>query len=189
MARHGGEADRATAGLGRVVGPQVPGHTPSRSLVRPSPGLCTASVATALAIAACRSGNATTPVTSQATTETSVVGTAPTEETTATSTTPTTTETAQAETTSEPAPAIEQFARDNFYRRTVVGVGTLEIAQEFVVSKGTAFATLWSESRDAWAYYGMDSTSDFMRLDPFGNRLTEPVPFDEHLEQLLDVLV
>ena len=139
MARHRGEADRATAGLGRVVGPQVPGHTPSRSLVRPSPGLYTASVATALAIATTSVDTPTTPVTSQATTETRVVGTAPTEETTATSTTPTTTETAQAETTSEPAPAIEQFARDNFYRLTVVGVGgagTLEIAQDFVGLQG-----------------------------------------------------
>ena len=58
-----------------------------------------------------------------------------------------------------------------------------------MVSKGTAFATLWSESRDAWEHYGMDSPSDFMLLDPFGNRLTEPVPFDEHLEQLVDDLV
>ena len=35
----------------------------------------------------------------------------------------------------------------------------------------------------------MDSASDFMRLDPFGNRLAEPGPFDEHLEQLVDDLV
>ena len=95
MARHGGEADR--------------------SLVRPSPGLYTAWVASALAIAACRSGNATTPVD-----------------------TPTTPVTSQP--TTEPAPAIEQFARDNSDRLTVVGVGgagTLEIAQDFVVSKST----------------------------------------------------
>ena len=167
MARHGGETDPASAGLGRAVGPQVPSHSPSRSLVRPSPGLYTAWVAAALAITAFRSGNATTPVD-----------------------TPTTPVTSQP--TTEPAPAIEQFARDNSDRLTVVGVGgagTLEIAQDFVVSKSTTFATLWSESREAWDHYGMDSASDFMRLDPFGNRLAEPGPFDEHLEQLVDDLV
>ena len=59
-----------------------------------------------------------------------------------------------------------------------------------MVSKGTTFTALWSESRDAWDHYGMDSTSDFMLLDRFGNRLTEPMPYDEHLvEQLLGDLV
>ena len=69
------------------------------------------------------------------------------------------------------------------------GVGTLEIAQEFVTEKGVTFTALWSESRDAWEHYGMNSTSDFMLLDRFGNRLTEAAPYDETLvEQLLEEL-
>ena len=67
------------------------------------------------------------------------------------------------------------------------GVGTLEVAQEFVASQGVTFTALWSESRDAWEHYGMNSTSDFMLLDRFGNRLTEAAPYNEKLvEQLLD---
>ncbi len=58
-----------------------------------------------------------------------------------------------------------------------------------MVEKGVTFTALWSESRDAWEYYGMDSTSDFMLLDKFGNRLTEPAPYEEQLViQLLDEL-
>ena len=69
------------------------------------------------------------------------------------------------------------------------GVGTLEIAQEFVTEKGVTFTALWSESRDAWEHYGMNATSDFMLLDRFGNRLTEAAPYDETLvEQLLEEL-
>ncbi|WP_420612120.1 hypothetical protein [Candidatus Spongiisocius sp.] len=71
----------------------------------------------------------------------------------------------------------------------VGGIGTLEAAQEFVVTKGVMFTALWSESRDAWDHYGMNSTSDFMLLDRFGNRLTEAAPYAEDLvEQLLDDL-
>ncbi|MYB45928.1 MAG: hypothetical protein F4X74_13445 [Acidimicrobiia bacterium] len=58
-----------------------------------------------------------------------------------------------------------------------------------MVEKGVTFTALWSESRDAWEYYGMNSTSDFMLLDRFGNRLTEPAPYEEQLViQLLDEL-
>lgn len=58
-----------------------------------------------------------------------------------------------------------------------------------MVEKGVTFTALWSESRDAWEYYGMDSTSDFMLLDKFGNRLTEPAPYEEQLViRLLDEL-
>ena len=61
----------------------------------------------------------------------------------------------------------------------VGGIGTLEIAQEFAASKGTTFTVLWSETRDAWEHYEMESTSDFLLLDRFGNRLMErPEPFD-----------
>ncbi|MDE0370554.1 MAG: hypothetical protein OXI84_10485 [bacterium] len=58
-----------------------------------------------------------------------------------------------------------------------------------MVEKGVTFTALWSEARDAWEYYGMNSTSDFMLLDRFGNRLTEPAPYEEQLViQLLDEL-
>jgi len=58
-----------------------------------------------------------------------------------------------------------------------------------VATKGVTFTALWSESRDAWEHYGMNSTSDFMLLDRFGNRLTEAAPYDETLvEQLLEEL-
>ena len=58
-----------------------------------------------------------------------------------------------------------------------------------MATKGVTFTALWSESRDAWEHYGMNSTSDFMLLDRFGNRLTEAAPYDEKLvEQLLDDL-
>ena len=68
----------------------------------------------------------------------------------------------------------------------VGGIGTLESAREFVASKGVTFTALWSETRDAWDHYGMNSTSDFVLLDRSGNRLTETAPYDEKLvEQLL----
>lgn len=59
-----------------------------------------------------------------------------------------------------------------------------------MVSKGTTFTVLWSEVANVWHYYGMDSTSDFLLLDRFGNRLTEKTaPFDrEVVEALLDEL-
>lgn len=50
-----------------------------------------------------------------------------------------------------------------------------------MTEKGVTFTALWSESRDAWEHYGMNSTSDFMLLDSLGNRLTEPEPYDEQL--------
>ena len=50
-----------------------------------------------------------------------------------------------------------------------------------MTEKGVTFTALWSESRDAWEHYGMNATSDFMLLDRFGNRLTEPAPYDEQL--------
>ena len=64
----------------------------------------------------------------------------------------------------------------------VGAIGTLEIAQEFVFSKGTTFTMLWSASREAWEHYEMNSTSDFLLLDRSGNRLTEKTqPFDRIL--------
>ena len=60
-----------------------------------------------------------------------------------------------------------------------------------MASKGVTFTALWSESRDAWDHYEMDSTSDFLLLDPFGNRLTDrTAPFDRSVvERLLDELL
>ena len=60
-----------------------------------------------------------------------------------------------------------------------------------MVSNGTTFTVLWSESRDAWEHYEMESTSDFLLLDQFGNRLTErPEPFDRaRVESLLEELL
>ena len=73
----------------------------------------------------------------------------------------------------------------------VGGIGTLEIAQEFVVSKGTTFTVLWSESSDAWDHYEMDATSDFLLLDRSGNRLMDRTePFHRsRVESLLDELL
>ncbi len=71
----------------------------------------------------------------------------------------------------------------------VGAIGTLEVAQELVASKGVTFTALWSDSRDAWDHYDMDSTSDFMLLDRFGARLTEAAPYESDLvEELLDEL-
>ena len=112
MARHGGEADRATAGVGRVVGYRVPGHSPSRSLIRPSPGLFIASVVTTLAIAACGSGTATTSVDPPTTAVTAVTDPVDTGDPTPTGTATTTAEatastqpTIQADETAEKAPS------------------------------------------------------------------------------------
>ena len=98
------------------------------------------------------------------------------------------------ETCQEEAPAVEHFARSNSHRLTVVGIGgigTLEHAQQFVAAKGTTFTVLWSNSRDAWEHYDMNSTSDFLLLDRFGNRPAgKTVPFDEALvEKLLEELL
>lgn len=59
-----------------------------------------------------------------------------------------------------------------------------------MVSKGTTFTVLWSDVADAWYHYDMDSTSDFLLLHRFGNRLTKRTsPFDRALvEALLDEL-
>ena len=60
-----------------------------------------------------------------------------------------------------------------------------------MASKGVTFTALWSESRDAWDQYNMESTSDFLLLDRFGNRLTDrTAPFHKTLvERLLDELL
>lgn len=60
-----------------------------------------------------------------------------------------------------------------------------------MVSKGATFTVLWSETADAWDYYEMDATSDFLLLDRFGNRLTERTePFDRaRVENLLEELL
>ena len=65
------------------------------------------------------------------------------------------------------------------------------MAQEFVASKGTTFTVLWSDSREAWEHYEMDATSDFLLLDPSGNRLMErSEPYDRtRVENLLDELL
>ena len=54
-----------------------------------------------------------------------------------------------------------------------------------MASRGVTFAALWSESRDAWEHYGMNSTSDFLLLDRSGNRLTEAAPYDENVVEAL----
>ena len=60
-----------------------------------------------------------------------------------------------------------------------------------MASKATTFTVLWSETRDAWEHYEMESTSDFLLLDRFGNRLMErPEPFDRaRVESLLEELL
>ena len=52
-----------------------------------------------------------------------------------------------------------------------------------MASRGVTFTALWSESRDAWEHYGMNSTSDFLLLDRSGNRLTEAAPYNEQLAE------
>ena len=47
-----------------------------------------------------------------------------------------------------------------------------------MVHTGVTFNLLWTDTWDVWDHYGMETTSDFLLLDPFGNRLTEsPQPF------------
>lgn len=60
-----------------------------------------------------------------------------------------------------------------------------------MVSKGTTFTVLWSETSEAWVHYDMDATSDFLLLDPFGNRLMDRTePFDRaRVESLMDELL
>ena len=60
-----------------------------------------------------------------------------------------------------------------------------------MVSKGTTFTVLWSESFEAWDYYEMDATSDFLLLDRFGYRLMDRTePFDRaRVESLLEELL
>ena len=81
------------------------------------------------------------------------------------------------------APTVEQFARDNADRITVVGIGAqddLALARDFVASAGTTFTMLWSESVEAWRHFGVQHLSDFWLVDPNGNRIDNiSTPFDD----------
>lgn len=85
------------------------------------------------------------------------------------------------------APTVEQFARDNADRLTVVGIGGLDdlaLAREFVASTSITFPMLWSESPEVWRYFAVQRNSDFWLVDPDGNRINNSsTPFDEsHIE-------
>ena len=74
---------------------------------------------------------------------------------------------------------------------TVVGVGglgTLDDTREYLEHTGIQFITLlWTDSWDIWDHYGMETTSDFILLDPQGRRLVSTAqPFSEdHIDRLL----
>lgn len=68
----------------------------------------------------------------------------------------------------------------------VGGVGTLERAAEFASHTGVTFTLLWTDGWDVWDHYGMQSTSDFILLDRFGNRVTDAAqPYDPALIESL----
>ena len=81
------------------------------------------------------------------------------------------------------APTVEQFARDNIDRLTVVGIGgqdDLSLARDFVASTGTTFPMLWSESTDVWRHFVVQRNSDVWLVDKDGNRINNSsTPFDE----------
>ncbi len=59
-------------------------------------------------------------------------------------------------------------------------MGTFEDAQGYIAHTGVTFALLWTDTWDVWDHYGMRSTSDFILLDPSGNRVTGSAqPYDE----------
>ncbi|MYH54881.1 MAG: hypothetical protein F4135_01745 [Acidimicrobiia bacterium] len=66
-------------------------------------------------------------------------------------------------------------------------MGSYENTQEYLAYTGVTFTLLWTETWEVWDHYGMETTSDFLLLDPEGNRLTErPVPYSEEtIENLL----
>lgn len=66
------------------------------------------------------------------------------------------------------------------------GLGTFEDAQEYVAHTGVTFTLLWTDTWEIWDHYGMQSTSDFMLLDRFGNRVTDvALPYDESVIERL----
>ena len=81
------------------------------------------------------------------------------------------------------APEVEQFARDNVDRLTVVGIGSqddLASAREFVASTGTTFRMLWGEDVEAWRYFAVLRNSDVWLLDQDGNLIdNSATPFDD----------
>ena len=81
------------------------------------------------------------------------------------------------------APTVEQFARDNADRLTVVGIGgqdDLALAGDFVDSTGTTFTMLWSDSSEVWRYFAVQSNSEAWLVDKDGNRIdSSSTPFDD----------
>ena len=81
------------------------------------------------------------------------------------------------------APTVEQFARDNADRLTVVGIGgqdDLALARDFVESTGTTFTMLWSDSAEVWRYFAVTNNSDVWLVDKDGNRIDNgATPFDD----------
>ncbi len=72
----------------------------------------------------------------------------------------------------------------------VGGLGTPEQAREYVDHTGVTFTLLWTDTWEVWDHYGMESTSDFILLDPAGNRAIDTAqPYDEaHIESLVESL-
>ncbi|MCY3635837.1 MAG: TlpA disulfide reductase family protein [bacterium] len=73
------------------------------------------------------------------------------------------------------APGVEQFARTNADKVTVIGVGTqdnLDLAQSFVESTGTTFTMLWDPTFESWRQLGISGQPAGMLLDANGAILT-----------------
>ncbi|MYH96887.1 MAG: TlpA family protein disulfide reductase [Acidimicrobiia bacterium] len=73
------------------------------------------------------------------------------------------------------APGVEQFARNNSDKLTVIGVGTqdsLGLAESFVESTGTTFTMLWDPTFESWRQLGISGQPAGMLLDANGAILT-----------------
>ncbi|WP_419851468.1 TlpA family protein disulfide reductase [Candidatus Poriferisocius sp.] len=69
------------------------------------------------------------------------------------------------------APGVEQFARNNADKLTVIGVGTqdsLGLAESFVESTGTTFTMLWDPTFESWRQLGISGQPAGMLLDGNG---------------------
>lgn len=72
------------------------------------------------------------------------------------------------------SPGLEQFARANTNRLTVIGLGTqddLRLAKDFVAKGKITFPMLWDETFDSWRQLGIRSQPSAVLVSADGREL------------------
>ena len=90
-------------------------------------------------------------------------------------------------------PVIEQFARDNAHRVTVIGVNTagwetLEKGRAFVTTHRFSFTNLWDGSDGSLEHYGVTATPSKRLLDRHGDEIGAWQGLTINLDEIEDLL-